>query len=273
MSNIIYQSHNKMTKVYIEDNLLVKEISTESKDFHLFTKEVFYYESFSGTVSPKLISSSLNIMKTELLPKGTLLEQLKLNADVNKEELLLQTLASLNAFNNANINIRKKEINKFVFFSFSCEFIKKALILLFSGPKNSEKSKILSKKNKLFISIVKPILFLLGSLTYFLLKVCRSKLLGKRYHGDLHLNNILVKNTGEILFIDFENVEEFSGKYLDVLFFFTIYVGFLEPKTIKKMTEILFSSMSFSFVDRIVWKASFFITKNFILRNSKFKSF
>jgi hypothetical protein len=267
---IIYESKSKGTKVYCNDSCLTKTIEKDSIHYKFFQKELMYYRMFSNTVAPCLISSKENRFTTEFLKGGVLKEYVKNISEHEYFTLLKKVINKIETFNSPPTNDVKKTIT-IDFFRFVKAFVGKFSVLLLSGPKGTKPSAREKSTNKFLNAFLKPIAVLLATISFLVLRCSSSILLGNRFHGDLHLNNIVLDKNKNVYLIDFENVEEFSGKFIDLLFFYSIFTGNFNSCTRKKLTEFLYLELKLTTLDKFVWKISAFMMILARKRNSRFK--
>lgn len=268
MGELIYESERKGTKVYCNDRCLTKTIKKDSLHYKFFKKELEYYQMFSGIVAPRLLESSELRFSTEFLQGGVLKDYIKCIPENEYLGLLIKVLNKIEGFNSPKPFTQKSIKNNFLIFSKA--YVTKVNILLLSGPKNTESSVKENNLNKLLSVFLRPISLMVGALAYITFKHSNSKLFGNRYHGDLHLNNIVLDEDEDVYLIDFENVEEFSGKLLDIIFFYSILASDLNLNTRRKLANYIFIEFKLTFVERAVWSLCVFIMRFSKKRNSRF---
>lgn len=266
---IIYESESKQTKVYLSENRLVKTIDRNSSHYQTFLKELKYYKVLSGNVAPRLLESNETSFTTQYLAGGVLLDYINKIDHSEYANVVMNVLTAVENFNSVSLeNERSQNIG---IIRFTRAFVGKAFILLLSGPKNTVAPLREVKANKILSVFLKPLYFLLGSFSFVILKLFKSNLLGRRFHGDLHLNNIVLDEDKNIFLVDFENVEEFGGKIIDVLFFFTILTVKLPTNVRQNLLKRISNELCFTIVDTCVWNVCSYMMRVNILRNSKFK--
>tara|TARA_R110002049_G_scaffold69711_3_gene180525 strand:+ start:6699 stop:7517 length:819 start_codon:yes stop_codon:yes gene_type:complete len=267
-SRVIYESETKQTKVYITDDCLVKVINKKSPYYGSFLKELEYYKIFSGNVAPRLITSDDTSFSTQFLRGGVLKDYVENIEPCELENVLMKVIIALEAFN--SVSVVETQGQKTGGFKFIRAFVGKITILLLSGPKGIESSTREKKLNKIFSIGLKPFSIILGCLSLIILSSTKSMLLGKRFHGDLHLNNIILDENNHVFLVDFENVEEYSGKFVDLLYFFSILVSKLDSSKRRKLSRVIFAYFSLSSLEKLVWIAGCSIMSVAINRNSRF---
>lgn len=221
MSNteILYSSDAKRTKVSLSNGIITKQ--HDGSDLLSINKEIKYYKKFSGCIGfPKLICAFENGFKIKYYENGTLLSYKKVLSRKNVCRQVFNSLICFNSIDNKDCgSLSNCNYQKWLMKSYLSRFKD----LLLSGPKGSSFSNWEKLRNKLILASTLPIVSIVVFLCFIYTIKKSPKLFGTRFHGDLHLNNVLVDENGNPILIDFENVIETPGMLVDMFYFFSIF--------------------------------------------------
>jgi thiamine kinase-like enzyme len=193
-------------------NYIVKSIDKASPvDIkNKFLIEVEYYKHQQYEYLPKYIESNQELLILEFIQGRTLREELKHNLlDAKTLALLIRNIEELYVASKR----KNKGDNNFrnAFFHLSS--------LLQRGPIQTKYFKVSFLKkilNKLFLLVLNI------KLGWYISRIDKKYLKNGFVHGDLHYNNIIIDNGGEVKFIDFENIRYDGFFDFDIMYLYAM---------------------------------------------------
>lgn len=217
--------------------LIGKFIFDSSFKQELMKEKEFYLKNANNSHIPALIEANDTYLIIEKVEGSTLLEYLSSHVldKTEKNDIILQVLAILHSFNKNEINYCNTNID---LKRFANALLNKFKVLIFSGPINTNKNNFLYS-------------FLARGFFYILLPLIKSNILrvlnsliikqvdfGGIYHGDFHLNNILIDNNAKLIAIDFEKTQYEPFFLADLSFIMGIISAKLNISNIKEFSNL-----------------------------------
>ena len=193
-------------------NYIVKSIDRASPvDIkNKFLIEVEYYKHQQHEYLPKYIESNEELLILEFIQGKSLRESLIDNSlDAKILALLIKNVQEIYI----NSKRKNKDPNNFknVFSHLSN--------LLQSGPIQTKDIKVSFYKrilNKLILLVLK------FKLRWYISRIDKKDLKNGFMHGDLHYNNIIINNNGDVKFIDFENIRHDGFFDFDIMYLYAM---------------------------------------------------
>jgi serine/threonine protein kinase len=213
---IIQENERKKTKLIKvkkdSQYYIVKAIGKESPiDIkNKFFIEVEYYKNHQQEYLPKFIESNEELLILEFIQGKSLRETLIDNSlDTKILALLIKNVQEIYI----NSKRKNKDPNNFknVFSHLSN--------LLQSGPIQTKDIKVSFYKrilNKLILLVLK------FKLRWYISRIDKEDLKNGFVHGDLHYNNIIINNGGDVKFIDFENIRYDGFFDFDIMYLYAM---------------------------------------------------
>lgn len=224
---ILHSSNKKKTvvaKISINTHeYVVKCCMSGAPDYvvEAFMNEKKYYSLFTELdITAGFIDAEDSVILLNYIDGDTIWQYSKLNdlSSVSAIKIAQQIVSGICEINSVQ---SLDKVNSSVIFVW-----KKALgrvkDLFFSGPKNTSCGFLVSLKLKVIFYLSLPIL-----MPIFFVHVIRilndKSCLGVRYHGDLHMNNLVLDKKNQVYFIDFECAAERSTMFLDFLYSYATF--------------------------------------------------
>ena len=213
---IIQENERKKTKLIKvkkdSQYYIVKAIGKESPiDIkNKFFIEVEYYKNHQQEYLPKFIESNEELLILEFIQGKSLRKTLIDNSlDTKILALLIKNVQEIYI----NSKRKNKDPNNFknVFSHLSN--------LLQSGPIQTKDIKVSFYKrilNKLILLVLKL------KLRWYISRIDKEDLKNGFMHGDLHYNNIIINNNGDVKFIDFENIRHDGFFDFDIMYLYAM---------------------------------------------------
>jgi len=229
---IIQENERKKTKLIKvkkdSQYYIVKAIGKESPiDIkNKFFIEVEYYKNHQQEYLPKFIESNEELLILEFIQGKSLRETLIDNSlDTKILALLIKNVQEIYI----NSKRKNKDPNNFknVFSHLSN--------LLQSGPIQTKDIKVSFYKrilNKLILLVLK------FKLRWYISRIDKEDLKNGFMHGDLHYNNIIINNNGDVKFIDFENIRYDGFFDFDIMYLYAMLeININEDREERKLIE------------------------------------
>ena len=213
---IIQENERKKTKLIKvkkdSQYYIVKAIGKESPiDIkNKFFIEVEYYKNHQQEYLPKFIESNEELLILEFIQGKSLRKTLIDNSlDTKILALLIKNVQEIYI----NSKRKNKDPNNFknVFSHLSN--------LLQSGPIQTKDIKVSFYKrilNKLILLVLNL------KLRWYISRIDKEDLKNGFMHGDLHYNNIIINNNGDVKFIDFENIRHDGFFDFDIMYLYAM---------------------------------------------------
>tara|TARA_Y100000588_G_scaffold188919_1_gene202874 strand:+ start:6827 stop:7606 length:780 start_codon:yes stop_codon:yes gene_type:complete len=209
----IYRSDEKKTNVSIKDGIIYKKFASDNCE--LFLKEKKFLEQLKNFVGfPDYLGCTGSTLVLKYYEKGTLLDY---PGCINKDkthEAVVKNLLEMNSIEN-------NSLKDTAFFCYLKLYLSRFRDLFLSGPKKTKVKRTRYFLNKLIMYFTFAFFSILILFSYLLLR--NSNITGNVYHGDLHLNNIVLDDNCYPIIIDFENAKSIPGLLIDYCYFSQIY--------------------------------------------------
>jgi len=221
--NVLHQSEHKCTavlRVIYKDSTAIVKIWFEGASISVinsFQRERNYYQLFECYDEiPALLAVNDNyIILTEIVGLS-LFEYYSSNViDSNLASKHAESICNVIRMFNQPLVEHNIEQEKPTTLQLVVELLRKFKNLFFSGPKNTNNSLLERALLKFVFYITLPLVTLniIYRAGFF-----RKKATGRRYHGDFHMNNILLNEQNEVSLIDFECTTERSLMLVDIVY-------------------------------------------------------
>ena len=213
---LIQENKWKKTKLFKVEkygiNYIVKYIDKASPvDIkNKFFIEVEYYKNKQHQYLPKFIESNKELLILEFIQGRSLRDELKHNLlDAKTLALLIKNVEDMYVDNKRKNKGTNNFKNGFSHLS----------NLLQSGPIQTKHIKVSFYKkilNKLILLVLK------FKLLWYIRRIDKKDLKNGFVHGDLHYNNIIIDNGGDVKFIDFENIRYDGFFDFDIMYLYAL---------------------------------------------------
>lgn len=226
---IIHFSNLKKTAVLLvknsEGGIIIKTCfadKTENSRLE-FNKELLCYQSFSElNFVPDVKFSGSDYFGLNYIQGGTIYENLFNNQEMDQEREpfnYIVSIASMISEFNGTKSEHKTSTSALII---TKDIVRLLKVLLLCGPKGTNHEILRYPVLKVLDVMLKPFVFV------FFYKKIQMLLkkgfpFGIRFHGDMHMNNLLKDNVGKLHLIDFECIEKRPGMLVDALYAYTTY--------------------------------------------------
>jgi len=246
----LYSSVCKGTQVWRADfngrAVVVKHVySGNQQSLSRLGKEAHYYALLRECNSvPSMISMGDDYLMTEYVDAETVWQR-GAREDFEFFPVMRQLSSMLADFNDFSGDCKPSRFKYWIWFIRTA--IGQAKRLLLSGPKST----VVSRGNYLLCQflywLALPLSLVLLTFIGFLCSFLYLDQMGKRYHGDLHGNNVLLSDSGRIFVVDYESVIEKPGRVFDFSYFVATTVWVSDRCELGRMTRACFPKSGFLF--------------------------